>query len=313
MTEDKRPLVIFDTDMDTDCDDAGALALLYEYVKRGRAELLGIVADVVCPWAAPCCEAMGNYYGILRPVGTVASTAYPPEETDRYVRYRAHSAACDSHRYNKTLAARVGKTDADYPAAARMYRQLLAGAPDHSVTVVCVGLLTALAELLETAGDDICPLTGEELLAKKAQRVISMGYPEKTGGNFNWEMDGEAAELFMNRCPVPVYVSGYGGSVITGHTLSEKFPADHPMRMAYEAFTGKENCGRSSWDLIAVLHAVEPDAPVLTAVEKGTSRFEKATGRSYWESGERRDFDILPAVSDEALAAYLEARITGEF
>ena len=35
------PLIIFDTDMDTDCDDAGALAILYEYVKRQKAELLG--------------------------------------------------------------------------------------------------------------------------------------------------------------------------------------------------------------------------------------------------------------------------------
>ena len=311
--EEKIPLLIYDTDMDTDCDDAGALAVIYEYVKRGKAELLGIVADVVCPWAAPCCEAMGKYYGIERPVGTVSSTAYPPEETDRYVRYRAHSAACDPRRYNEALAARVGKTDKDYPAAARMYRQLLHSAPDGSVTVVCVGLLTALAELLETTGDDISPLTGEELLAKKVQRVVCMGYPNKTGDNFNWEMDGEGAELFMRRCPVPVYASGYGGSVITGGTLSGKFPEDHPIRMAYEAFNMGPYRGRSSWDLIAALHAVEPDTPVLTAVEKGTCRFTKADGRSYWENGERKDFEILPVVSDEELAAYLEARIAGEF
>lgn len=309
----EKPLLIFDTDMDTDCDDAGALALLYEFVKRGKAELLGIVADVPVHHAAPCCEAMGVYYGIERPVGAVPVNAYPPEETDRYVRYRAHHERCTPHRYNRAMAARVGKTDADYPTAAKLYRQLLANSPDSSVTIVCVGLLTALAQLLETTGDEYSPLCGEDLLRQKVQRVVSMGYPDKTGDNFNWDMDAPAAELFFARCPVPVTASGYGGSVITGGTLSGIFPADHPVRVAYETFTGGPNRGRSSWDLIAVLHAVEPDAPVLRTEEKGTCRFCAAEARSYWENSPRQDKELLPAVNDEDLAAYLEAHMTGEF
>ncbi len=35
----EKPLIIFDTDMDTDCDDVGALAILYEYVKKIRQSL----------------------------------------------------------------------------------------------------------------------------------------------------------------------------------------------------------------------------------------------------------------------------------
>lgn len=309
----EKPLLIFDTDMDTDCDDAGALAVLCEYAKRGRAELLGIVTDVPVRHAAPCCEVIGTHYGMQCPIGAVPAASYPAEETDRYVRYRAHHEHCTPMRYNRILAPRVGKTDADYPTAANLYRELLANAADASVTIVCVGTLTALAELLETGPDGISSLSGTELLAKKAKQIISMGYPNKTGDNFNWEMDAPAAELFFAQCPVPVVVSGYGGSIITGGTLSGIFPADHPVRVAYETFTGGPNRGRSSWDLIAVLHAVEPDAPVLRTEEKGTCRFCAAEARSYWEAGERPDRELLPAVNDEDLAAYLEARLTGEF
>ena len=309
----EQPLLIFDTDMDTDCDDAGALALLLEYVKRGKADLLGMVTDVPVRHAAPCCEVIGRYYGVERPIGAVPAAAYPAEETDRYARYRAHHENCTPRRYNRLLAPRVGKTDADYPAAAALYRQLLASAPDGSITVVCVGTLTALAQLLLTGPDETSPLSGRELLEHKAAVVISMGYPDKTGDNFNWEMDAPAAELFLARCPVPVVVSGYGGSVITGSSLSGKFPAEHPVRLAYETFTGGPNRGRSSWDLIAVLYGVEPDAPVLRTEEKGTCRFAAQEVRSYWEAGDRRDRELLPAVGDEELAAYLEARLTGEF
>ena len=34
--ENTQPVIIFDTDMDTDCDDAGALAILLEYAKKDK-------------------------------------------------------------------------------------------------------------------------------------------------------------------------------------------------------------------------------------------------------------------------------------
>lgn len=71
MSEQNKPLIIFDTDMDTDCDDAGALAIIYEYVKREKAELIGIIADAPTADCAACCEAFGNYYGITCPIGAI--------------------------------------------------------------------------------------------------------------------------------------------------------------------------------------------------------------------------------------------------
>ena len=41
----ERPIILFDTDMESDCDDAGALALLLNACRAGEAQLLGVIAD----------------------------------------------------------------------------------------------------------------------------------------------------------------------------------------------------------------------------------------------------------------------------
>ncbi|MBQ4044704.1 MAG: hypothetical protein IJD06_11990 [Clostridia bacterium] len=309
-----KPIILYDTDMDTDCDDAGALAILYEYVRRDKAELAGIVADVVCPYAAPCCEALGDFYGIRRPVGTVYAAFCPDDESDRLRAYRAHSANCDSRRYNRFYAEKLGKTDRDYPSAASVYRRILADAPDHSVTVLCVGMLTAADDALVSCPDSISPLTGRELFERKVKRVISMAEPDSRGPNFNWDMDAPAAERFLRDCPVPVYVSGAGTSVITGASLTDRMPENHPLRHIYETWLRSPHKGRSSWDLIAALYALEGDSPWLTTEARGDCRYDCREHRSFWETESRRgDHEILVRVPDGELAAVLEARMTGNF
>lgn len=308
MTLLKIPQLIFDTDMDTDCDDAGALSMICRAVQREQAQLLGVIADVANPYAAPCCESLCRHYGVDRPVGTIYADEYPESETDRYLAYRAHSASMGTRRYNHLFAQKLGKCDRDYPSAVRVYRQLLAGAADESVTIVCVGLLTALDQLLLSPRDDVSSLSGRELIQKKALRVVSMGYPALKGANFNWDMDAPGAQRFLRDCPVPVYVSGYGTSVITGAHLSSTLSEEHPLRQIYEIWNGGESRGRSSWDLIAVLYALEPDTPLLRAIPRGTCLYE-ARVRSYWASGDRTDFEIVPAADDDTLVQALNARM----
>ena len=142
-----KPLILFDTDMESDCDDAGALALLLNACRTGEAQLLGVIADAPGACVAPCCEAFLRHYGVQAPIGAVRAAEYA--QSPRFAAYRAHCAAMPPHMfYNRTLAAQVGKTDADYEDAARAYRRMLVSAGDGSVTLVCVGFLTALAALL---------------------------------------------------------------------------------------------------------------------------------------------------------------------
>ena len=60
-TPDPTVNVIFDTDIDSDVDDAGAMALLHSYVQQGRVNLLAVVGCCYSGYAAPCIDAINTY------------------------------------------------------------------------------------------------------------------------------------------------------------------------------------------------------------------------------------------------------------
>lgn len=307
MKDESRPAIIFDTDMDTDCDDTGALVMLLNAARRGEIELPGIIADAPVKEAAPCCEAFCRYYGVDVPVGAVYEKDYADDP--RFADYRAHRLKLQPQQYyNRTLAQTVGRTDEEYPQAARLYRQLLAQAADGSVTIVCVGFLTALGELLQTQADDISPLSGVELVRRKVQRVVSMGELPAEGDrltSFNYYMDLKGTETVFETCPVPICVSPVGTRVITGAHLTDALPEEHPLRIAYENWNGPRK-GRSSWDLVAVLQAMQPGNPWQRLEPIGMVRVNAAQQRMWREAeGWRQDMLVVSCISDEEMAELL--------
>ena len=111
----EKPILIYDTDMDTDCDDAGAIAMLLQAHLAGKIELIGVAADSVSPYAAPCCEVLTRYYGVDVPIGTIYADDYQDSEENiaRFAEYRGHSRGCIDRRmaYNLTFAEEIGKKD----------------------------------------------------------------------------------------------------------------------------------------------------------------------------------------------------------
>lgn len=263
--------------MDTDCDDVGAFAILLQAHLAKKIELVGVVADSVCRYSTPCCEAIAEYYGVKLSMGAVQFESYAIDENiARFEDYLSHSATnlARGKAYNKTLADRIEKIDTDYPSAAKIYRQLLSQAKDGSVTVVCVGMLTAVVEALCSTADELSELGGVELFRRKVKKIITMGVPEKAN-DFNWSMDSVAAEIFFKICPAPIFISPEGKDIISGENLSESLSKNHPLRLAYEIWTGKENCGRSSWDLIAALYAIEPNSKHLICSESASYSYDR--------------------------------------
>lgn len=303
----KKPLIIFDTDMDTDCDDAGALALLLNAHKEGRCTLLGIVGDAPVSAVAPCCEALCDAYGVRLQIGAVYE--HPLIDTPRFADYKFHYGELEGKHYNATVSAYLGKRDTDYPSAKTVYRRLLADAEQNSVTIVCVGLMTAFADLLNSEADAVSPLDGVSLVRQKVKRVISMGnaaYPEMKKHNFNYKMDRQGAQTVFERCPVSIHLCPFGTDIITGHTLSSRLPAEHPLRRAYEIYNGKGR-GRSSWDLVCVYYALNPDSTYFTAETNGSVRYDEQAHRTYWvENGERTDYHLSSAITDRAWMELLE-------
>ena len=122
--------------MDSDCDDAGALALLHVLADRGEAEILAVAASSLYRWSVPCIEAINRYYGRPDlPIGAPKRDAVDSHAGSKYARAIAESVAT---RW---------KTNADAPDATEVYRQTLASQPDHSVVIVSVGDLTNIRNL----------------------------------------------------------------------------------------------------------------------------------------------------------------------
>ena len=282
--------VILDTDMDTDCDDAGALAILHALADRGEAQILATIVSSRYPWSAPCVEAVNRYHGRAElPIG-VPKTAWA-DTGARGSRY----AKQISEEYSTRL-----KSNDDAPDAVDVYRRVLAAQPDRSVVVVSVGYLTNLRDLLASQPDAISSLEGRSLVEKKVDHWVCMGgrYPEHLDSRIfgNFKPDPSSAVIAARDWPSVIYFSGDGEKIGTGGRLEET-PKDNPVRRIYELYLG-EKPTRPSWDLIAVLFSVRPDAP-FWQVHRGGHNHIFENGTNQWREGGESNHRLVTVGDDD--------------
>ena len=297
-----RPAVniIFDTDVDHDCDDIGALFVLHGAVGRGEAKLLATVGCTSSDAIAPCLDAINTWFGRPEiPVGTLKDAGFLDHKgfgADILKRYPRRSAS--------------GK---DYPDAVTLYRRVLAGQPDGSVVVLAVGPLRNLANLLRSPPDDLSPLDGRALVAKKVKRLDVMGgnYPPQSGKEpeWNFKQDPASAALVCSAWPTPVLFNGEGGSTSSGRRVTYEMPEHNPLTMAYRLYPGVGFAGdRLSWDSVSALVATRGAAPFYEVVGDGTNVTDPATGVNVWKAGgdgrhaylvlKRRKHEVEEALED---------------
>ena len=246
--------VLFDTDMHTDCDDAGALAVLHALADNGECEILATVVSVKDHLSAATVDAINIYYG--RPGLSLGMVKGPG--VLRKSAFTARIAADFPHR--------VRSAD-DVPDATEVYRDILSLQPDGSVVVVTVGYLTNVRNLLELPAANGRP-SGRELVERKVARWVCMGgnfvgHPPKDDlrlGNVNFQQDAAAALEAIGRWPRPtVFVGREIGSVPSGLQVGAnlaKTPPENPVRMAYFHYFGGRQNSRHAADLTTVLYAV---------------------------------------------------------
>jgi hypothetical protein len=254
--------VIFDTDMDTDCDDTGALAMLHAMADSGEVNILATTVSSRFAYSAPCVEAINRYYrrpGI--PIGVPKGAGAPTKRGSKYARQIAEA-------YKTRL-----KTNKDADDAVDVYRRVLASQEDGSVVIVTVGYMTNLRDLLGSKPDKHSKLTGAKLVKAKVKRWVCMGgkYPARTrhGGYGNFMPDPGATVHAAANWPGEICFSGLGGKVLTGRTLV-KTPAGNPVRRAYKLYL-RDRPARPSWDQVALLFAVRPNAAYWKLRRKGSN------------------------------------------
>ncbi len=311
--------IILDTDIDTDCDDVGALAMLHALANNGEAEILGVICDAPTVWGAPCIKAINRYYGRAEtPVGTIQVDDY--ETNLRYELYRQHLELMGKGRvyepYNRAIAQEFpdeNKTGESEDGVA-LYRKLLAEQPDGSVVIAAIGFLTVLESLLDSAPDEHSSLGGTELVRTKVKLLVTMGggsFP-KGRDSFNWWMDKVATGAVLNNWPARLAVSEWGGTILTGARLCTETPETNPVRRAYAIYLFGESKSRCSWDQVAVFYAVRGARDYFTEIQGHRIHFSPDTGEHEWLPVENEDghISLQQAASDETLAGVIEDLMT---
>jgi inosine-uridine nucleoside N-ribohydrolase len=303
------PSVILDTDMLTDCDDAGALAMLHVLADQGEVRILGVVLNGQDSHGkhGAVVSAIDTWFGRTLPIGVCRRPAgTTPHKGSSYSR-----AVFDEFPHD-------GLLDHQRPDALAVYRRLLAAAPDRSVTIASIGFLTNLDSLLASPGDDIDPRPGLALVRDKVVLLSLMGghYPRGKEYNLSFGGSATAARRVVAEWPdevAPMVFSGYelGAAIISGKAYQQAPPS--PMRRCYELAYDSLRKGRPSWDQTTVLHAVRGLAHGGTTywTTVGGSNSVDEAGTNTWAAAPvRRQSYLVRALEDGAMAAVLDGLMT---
>jgi len=307
--------IIFDTDMGSDCDDVGALALLHKYAAEGKAEILAcIFSSGKVPYGAGIIDAINVYYGR----GDIPVGAYQGDIVgDPVDKMNAEIIAKDTATYGNTI---VHNSDAEDQT--RVSRRLLVAQPDASVTYVTVGHTKGLYELLISEPDDISELHGFDLVAKKVDRWVALGALRSYNRSefvrdWNFFFNGTApyTEYLVQNFPSAAYFVDAGNEVMTGKSLKDT-PEGNIVRTTYTEWLKKVfdytlDDQRPSWDLAAVHYAVVGLGKFLVNKGQGLMEYDKDAGAKWTTGKGSKEHYYIDQIegTDEPFAEYLNASI----
>jgi inosine-uridine nucleoside N-ribohydrolase len=266
--------VILDTDIGPDYDDVGAMAVFHALADKGELRPLAVIASNKNELVVPVINILNTYFGRPElPTGAPKGNG---------VSFGAQQ------KWPEMLVAKyppkIAKTS-DAPDAVQVYREILAKEPDQSVTVVTIGFLTNLADLLESKPDKASPLAGPALIRKKVKQLVSMAGAFPQGREYNVYADSLAAAKVFAEWPTEILFSGFeiGKEIKTGLKLVANERLNSPVKEVFAMAMpmNKEDAGgRMSWDQTAVLVAARGVQPYF-GVKRGKIIVEG--GNNKWQ------------------------------
>jgi pyrimidine-specific ribonucleoside hydrolase len=248
--------LIFDTDIGPDYDDVGAMAVLHALADSGKVKILATTASNQSPYIAGVLDVLNTYFGRPNvPIGVVRGRG-------------VHLVA--SQKWDSLLVAKYPhdlKSNDKARDALSLYREILSKQPDNSVTIVTVGFLTNLADLLISKPDKYSPLNGVDLIRKKVKRLVSMAGKFPEGKEFNVDRDPVSSRIVIAGWPTEIIFSGFeiGWDIRTGLPLINNNEIQNsPVKDAFARaipMAKEDERGRMSWDETAVLVAINGYEP----------------------------------------------------
>ena len=299
----KQPVkIIFDTDLGPDYDDVGALAFLHAMADSGKVEILATISSNKHGLVAPSIEVINTYFNRQNlEIGA-------PKSEGVNLGSSQHWADSIVAKYPHKI-----QSTSEVPDAVSVYRKILNAQPDKSVTIVTVGFLTNLNNLLKSQPDSINPLSGKELVSKKVKRLVSMAGRFPEGREFNIFMDSAASKYVYENWPGEIIFTGFeiGWEIRTGLRLISSDIKNSPVKDVFRIsipLADEDKLGRMSWDETAALIGVYGTEGFFDT-RRGTIIINK-DGSNRWQddpAGKHQCVIQKMAVSD--MAKFIEDRM----
>jgi pyrimidine-specific ribonucleoside hydrolase len=294
--------VIFDTDFGPDYDDVGAITILHGFADSGYIRILATMASSKYKNVAAAINVFNTYFNRPQiPIGVVRGPAVELGD-------RQHWTDSVIRRYPHLI-----NSNADVADARALYRKILASQPDHAVTIITVGFLTNLANLLDSPPDSYSSLNGVELVNKKVRNLVCMAGRFPSGREFNLAQDVPASEKVLAHWPTPILFSGFeiGQKIRTGLPLihDEKI-RNSPVKDVFTIcipLAAEDSAGRMSWDETAVLVAIKSWQGYYE-LEAGNCKINP-DGFDTWEPGGTKQARLLEKQSPQVMSEIINQLI----
>jgi len=306
--------IIFDTDLGGDADDLGALAMLHNFVDKKECELLAVMCWSTEKYSVPAIDAVNRFYNhpnIL--IGTRKADVYT-----------------DPNNYSKAIADKFPHQllYENAPDATVLYRQILSSSKNKEITIVAVGPLKNIENLLKSCADSISSLTGKQLIEEKVKEFVIMGgnYPE---GRKEWNFDGNmpgVTKYVINKITVPIVFSGFelGVFIVTGEVFN-LIDKNSPLYVGFRHFSefapwmkGRykegEISNNSTFDQTAVLYAVRKGIGLYWDAIGNGKCVPDDNGGNTWVTSKKSKHKYLKLKMDKSLIAKeIEGFMLNEF
>ncbi len=310
----KKRSVILDTDIGPDCDDVGALAVLFSYARENDVDILGVCNCTSNIYGSATVDAVKDFCNAPDfKIGMYSKPGFFGCDDPAYIKYNKYVAEKYSRKYNDGTLELLPHVS--------FYRSLLANAEDDGVVLITIGMFNAFADFLKSAPDKYSELSGLELAKKKIHAVVSMASILPEGREFNVFCDHKAARFCFENCPAPMYLSDFhiGASIWTGYSPedAEKY-RNNPIFEAYQLYTkGFAKPGfNCTFDLTAVQFAFEGEGELYSLTAPGRIEFYNADVEQFEEDANRFVEDASGSIrfmkkvaSDEEIAKSIQSRI----
>ena len=285
--------IIFDTDIHSDVDDMGALAMLHALADNGEAEILGVTINSKGYYSAGAVDAVNTYYN--RPNLRIGVKDYSGSwDYGSYVKFVSDSFICNVKNADHE----------DVEDAVTMLQDILGN--NNDVVIVTVGFLNNLYDLMQEPG-------GITLISNKVSQWAACS-------EWNFEHSGYLiSQYVVDNWPANVKIVLTGGSGPVAGAGLINTPENNPVRGAYARFYC---CGGPKWmpgypnnywpcdhhvaDLHTMLYAVRGLSPYYTSDTTGYYFINDQGYQTWYDSLDKNHEKLIWSWSEAAIGDVIE-------